>query len=269
MGMRMVEINQVINKDALIGMKELPNECIDLIITSPPYFGCRQYGNETLGREENPLDYIQNLSEFFNENNCKRILKNSGSMYIVIGDVYFGTKGFSRNKGKYSRKTDGHYKEHKIVKEDGKYLQHKQLLLLPERLAVKLQEQGWILRNKIIWEKPNPIPSFSKDRRLPVYETILFFSKLKEYYFDYKKAKELNMHRDIIRCGIEAFKKHQASFPEKLIEPLILTSSKEGDIIFDPFMGSGTVGSVARNNNRQYLGFELNEEYCDIIKERK
>jgi len=260
--------NVIYNCDALEGFKKIRDNSVDLIITSPPYSGCRQYGDETLGREENPLKYVKNLSDFFNEQNCKRILKQTGSMYIVIGDVYFGTKGFSRNKDKYSRKTDSHYKDHKIVKEDGKYLQHKQLLLLPERLAIKLQEQGWILRNKIIWEKPNPIPSFSKDRRLPVYETVLFFSKSKKYYFDYKTAKKLENHRDVIKCGIENFGKHQASYPEKLINPFVLTSSKENDIILDPFMGSGTTAYVAKKNKRNYIGFELNKKYIEIIKDR-
>ena len=167
--------------DALEGMKQLPNNCIPLVITSPPYFGCRVYGNETLGREENPLNYIDKLLLFTEE--IKRVLAIDGSFYLNIGDIYFGTKGFSRNKGKYARKTDTHYKEHKVVKPDGKYLQYKQLLMIPERVAIGMQQQGWILRNKIIWEKPNPVPSYSPDRRYPVYEHFFHFVKSKKYFF--------------------------------------------------------------------------------------
>ena len=259
-------INSIINMDALEGLKLLPSNSINLIITSPPYFGCRVYGNETIGREENPLDYVQNLLRYFGD--LKRILRKDGSFYLNIGDVYFGSKGFIRNTGRYARKTDHNYKEHKIVKPDGKYLQYKQLLMLPERIAIGMQEQGWVLRNKIIWEKPNPVPSFSPDRRLPVYEYIFHFVKTRSYYFDYEIAKSMHHHRDIIRNGIEPFKEHQASFPLSLIEPLIQTTSKENDIVLDPFMGSGTTAVAALKCNRRYIGFEINEEYCKLANDR-
>jgi len=127
-------INKIICGDSLRLVKELPDNFVSLIITSPPYFGCRVYGNETLGREEHPLEYVSNLLKYSNE--LKRVLNKEGSFYLNIGDVYFGTKGFGRNKGRYGRKTDKHYKEHKITKPNGKYLQYKQLLMLPERVAV-------------------------------------------------------------------------------------------------------------------------------------
>jgi site-specific DNA-methyltransferase (cytosine-N4-specific) len=262
--------SKIINKDCLKGLEEIESNSVNLIVTSPPYFGCRQYdpnsNEKELGRESNPKDYIQNI--FNVSKQLKRVLKEDGSFYFNIGDVYFGTKGFSRNKGKYERKTDHHYKEHKIAKEDGKYLQHKQLLMLPSRIAIEMQDDGWILRNSLIWEKANPIPSFSKDRRLPVYENIFHFVKSKKYYFDYDKAKELNHHRDVIKCNIEPYKNHQATFPEKLIEPLILTTSREGDVILDPFNGSGTTGAISVLHQRNYIGIELLKEYCDISKER-
>jgi site-specific DNA-methyltransferase (cytosine-N4-specific) len=262
--------SKIINKDCLKGLEEIESNSVNLIVTSPPYFGCRQYdpnsNEKELGRESNPKDYIQNI--FNVSKQLKRVLKEDGSFYLNIGDVYFGTKGFSRNKGKYERKTDHHYKEHKIAKEDGKYLQHKQLLMLPSRIAIEMQDDGWILRNSLIWEKANPIPSFSKDRRLPVYENIFHFVKSKKYYFDYDKAKELNHHRDVIKCNIEPYKNHQATFPEKLIEPLILTTSREGDVILDPFNGSGTTGAISVLHQRNYIGIELLKEYCDISKER-
>ena len=259
-------INRIICGNSLELLKELPNDIVNLIITSPPYFGCRIYGNETLGREESPLDYVKNLLKFTEE--LKRILHKEGSFYLNIGDVYFGTKGFIRNKGKYARKTDKHYKEHKIVKPDGKYLQYKQLLMLPERVAIGMQEQGWILRNKIIWEKPNPVPSYSPDRRYPVYEHIFHFVKSRKYYFDLNIAKQLNNHRDIYRNAIEPFKEHQASYPVSLIKPLILTTSKENDIVLDPFMGSGTTAVACIELNRNYVGFEISENFCRLAEER-
>ncbi len=259
-------INKIICGDSLKLIKEMPENFVNLIITSPPYFGCRVYGTETLGREKNPLEYVDNLLKYTDE--IRRILHKNGSFYLNIGDVYFGTKGFIRNKGRYARKTDRHYGEHKIVKPDGKYLQYKQLLMLPERVAIGMQEQGWILRNKIIWEKPNPVPSYSPDRRYPVYEHVFHFVKSRKYYFDLNIAKKLGQHRDIIKCKIEPFGEHQASFPLSLIKPLILTTSKENDIVLDPYMGSGTVAVACVESNRNYIGFEINEKFCKLAEER-
>ena len=259
-------INKIINGDTLQLLDSVPENFINLILTSPPYFGARIYGNETLGREQDPRDYIKNLLKFTLK--LKKILHEEGSFYLNIGDIYFGSKGFSRNKGKYARKTDKHYKEHKIIRPGGNYLQYKQLLMLPERLAIGMQEQGWLLRNKIIWEKPNPVPSYSPDRRYPVYEHFFHFVKSKKYYFNLVKAKELNHHRDVIKNGIEPFKKHQATFPLSLIKPFIETTTKKNDIVLDPFMGSGTTAVACIELQRNYLGFEINEEYYKDSLER-
>tara|TARA_B100000315_G_C14272416_1_gene449256 strand:- start:62 stop:655 length:594 start_codon:yes stop_codon:yes gene_type:complete len=178
-----------------------------------------------------------------------------------MGDVYFGTKGFSRNAGKYKRKTDHHYKDHKITKPDKKWIQHKQLLMIPPRVAIALQEQGWVLRNNIIWEKANPLPAFSKDRRLPCYEYVFHFVRNKKYYFDYPLAKELSHHRDVIKTTVKPFGEHPASFNEELISPLIETTCPIGGIVYDPFMGSGTTACIAKKLNRNFIGSEINAEY--------
>lgn len=243
----------------------LPPDCIDLVITSPPYFGCRQYGNETLGREENPRDYVKNLADIMSY--VKRILKPTGSFYLNIGDVYFGSKGFSRNEGTWARKTDHHYKEHKICKPDGKYIQHKQLLLLPSRIAIAMQDDGWILRNDIIWEKTNPLPASARDRRLPCYEHIFHFVKSRKYMFKEAVSKKIQSHRDVFRTGLKPFGKHPAAFTAAVIEPLILTSSRKGSIIYDPFMGSGTTAVVAEANKREWIGSEINPDYIKLCYE--
>ena len=258
--------NQIINGDSFQVIKEIPDDSINLVVTSPPYFGCRVYGKETLGREEDPKEYIDHMFEFTKD--IKRVLAPTGSFYLNIGDVYFGTKGFGRVKGSYLRKTHKHYKEHNIVEEDGKYLQYKQLLLIPPRIAIKMQDDGWILRNAIVWEKNNACPNYSDDRRLPVYEYIYHFVKSKDYYFDFKTAKELDSHRDVIRCGIEPFGNHQATFPEKLIYPLIVTTSKEGDLVLDPFGGAGTVAIVCKRCKRDYILVELNNDSCEEARAR-
>ena len=258
--------NRIIEGDSRELLASLPSDIVDLIITSPPYFGCRIYGNETVGREQDPREYVKAILEFTQE--IKRVLHPEGSFYLNIGDIYFGTKGFIRNKGARARKTDSNYRDYKVVKPDGKYLQYKQLLMLPERIAMGMQEQGWILRNKIIWEKPNPIPSYSPDRRYPVYENIFHFVKSRKYYFNLSLAKEMKHHRDVIKNGIEAFGEHQASFPVSLIVPFILTTSKPTDLVLDPFMGSGTTAVSCVRTDRNYLGFEINPEYCKYAEDR-
>lgn len=261
--------NLVKNKIFLESCEEtinrLPEQSVDLILTSPPYFGCRVYGDETLGREEHPGEFVANIVDIFDS--TKRILKDTGSLYLNMGDVYFGTKGFSRNKGKWKRKTYQHYKDHKIAKPDKKWLQHKQLLMIPPRVVASLQDRGWVLRNSIIWEKANPLPAYSKDRRLPCYEYIFHFVKSKKYYFDYPRAKELSHHRDVIKTAVKPFKNHPASFSEELISPLIETTCPVDGLVYDPFMGSGTTAWVAKKLNRNYLGSELNEEYYNLCLE--
>lgn len=260
--------NMIVCGDASRVLRKIPDGSVDLVVTSPPYFGCRQYDDDSegLGREEDPRDYIQNTADIIQK--LWPVLTDEGSLYLNVGDVYFGTKGFSRNEGKWSRRTDHQYKDHKIVKEDGKYLQHKQRLMLPQRIAIQLQDNGWILRNNIIWEKLNPLPCHAKDRRLPVYENIFHFVKQKKYHYDEKRAKELDHHRDVIRCSVEPYKDHVATFPEKLISPLIEISCPEGGLVLDPFLGGGTTAKVASDLGRRFIGIELSYQYCLFSKNR-
>ncbi len=258
----MIEKNKIYTEDCAETMVRMDADSINLVVTSPPYFGCRQYGDETLGREEDPREYVKNMVEI--ADHIKRVLHPQGSFYFNIGDVYFGTKGFSRNKGRFARKTDHHYKEHKVVKPDKLYLQHKQLLMLPARVTIAMQDRGWILRNNIIWEKSNPIPSYSPDRRMPCYEYVMHFVKDPKYYFNWDKAKELNSHRDLFRTSVKPFKNHPAAFTEEVIGPLIATTSQPGNLIYDPFMGSGTTAIVALKHGCDYIGSEINSDYVEI-----
>ena len=258
--------NQILKGDAQDLLDKMPDDLVNLVITSPPYFGCRIYGNETVGREQDPREYVKSLLPFTEK--IKRVLHPEGSFYLNIGDIYFGTKGFIRNKGSRARKTDSHYRDYKVVKQDGKYLQYKQLLMLPERVAIGMQEQGWVLRNKIIWEKPNPIPSYSPDRRYPVYEHIFHFVKSRKYYFDLNRAKAMGNHRDVVKVGIEPFDVHPASFPLSLIVPLILSTSRVNDLVLDPFLGSGTTAVACVKTMRNYLGLEISPKYCKYAEKR-
>lgn len=193
-------INQVLCGDSIEVMKTLPNDSIDMTMFSPPYWGLRDYGiSGQIGLEEHPSKYIEKMVEVCQE--VKRILKNTGSMYIVIGDTYFGGKGKSGSS--LPEETDARqntlqrgYQElsfdrpQNIVKQDGRWLQPKQLMGIPWRVAIALQEDGWILRNDIIWNKPNHMPSSVKDRLTNAYEHIFHFVKNRKYHYDLDAIRE-------------------------------------------------------------------------------
>jgi DNA modification methylase len=161
----------------------LPSDSIDCVVTSPPYFNLRNYGVEgQLGLESTPTEYIDKIVSVFKE--VKRVMKPSASLWLNLGDVYFGSgNGKGSVSLKYPELTDEQRAFQKI-KGDGAWLQPKQLLLIPPRIAIKLQENGLILRNVVCWHKKNPMPSPVQDRLTNSWEYLFFFVKNKNYYFD-------------------------------------------------------------------------------------
>lgn len=263
-----MEYNKIIPGDSLLLLKELPKESVDLVITSPPYFNLRNYdvGKDALGNETDPLLYVNNVVKYMTQ--VYRVLKKSGSLILVIGDKYYSNNGRHRCNIKiYKRKTHKHYAELPQLKEIDNYRQFKQLLMLPARVAEKMQQKRWILRNEIIWLKNNALPNFAQDRLGPVTERIYFFVKSKKYYFNTKASRE-KLPYDVVQCNVTPFKGHEASFPEKLIEPFILCLSEPDSVILDPFCGSATVPYLAKKHGRRYIGMELSEKFCKEAEER-
>lgn len=276
-------INQIVNGNSLLTLQRMPPDFVDCIVTSPPYFGQRDYGMQgQIGNEENPIDYINNLISIFSE--CKRVLKDSGSLWLNLGDKY----------------------------------DKKNLLGMPWRVALALQDDGWILRNDIIWHKPNAMPHSTKNRLTTDHEYIFFFTKKdSNYFYDQDAIREehvtfsedskmkggrnhfgknggtpekgknggsSNLHdgrwdqafhpngrnkRTVWNVPLSKFRgAHFAVFPEKLIEPCILAGSPKGGIVMDPFFGSGTTGYVANKLSRNFVGLEINPEYVEIARNR-
>ena len=277
--------NTIIQGDTLSVLKEFPNESVDMIITSPPYWNLRDYGEDKqLGLEYTTKEYINSLYTIFEES--KRVLKNEGTLWINIRDTY--SKGIKRSGVK-----------------------NKSLSMIPERLAIKMIDNGWILRNTIIWHKPNAMPDSCKNRFTMDYEYLYMFSKQEKYYFKTqyepytsvhgkdsniisKKEKEL-LDTKMVRHGGEGstlnkpsmwnpkgrikrttwdintkpYKgSHFAPYPEELIECPIDAGCPENGIVLDIFMGSGTTGVVAKKQNKNYIGIELNRDYIDIANNR-
>ena len=273
--------------DARRVLQDLPSESVQTIVTSPPYFGLRDYGKEAqIGLEETPSEYVNALVEVFRE--AKRVLREDGTLWLNLGDTYAG----------------------RALRGEG--LRDKNLIGIPWRVAFALQADGWNLRQDIIWSKPNPMPEPVLDRCTKAHEYIFLMSKSTKYFYDIDAIREpwKDNARDIQRAkdkhpGYQGKHSkgygsagsstgqvigdpdkgrnkrsvwsvtchgfpgaHFATYPPELIRPCILAGSKPGDVVLDPFNGSGTTGYVALQEARRYLGIELNPEYVEIAVNR-
>ena len=193
-------INKIHQGDVLEILKEMPDNLVDMSITSPPYFNLRDYNiDKQIGLEEHPQQFIDKLVEVFHE--LKRVLKPTGSFFLNIGDTFWGGnlcygmspdyKSLSTSNKDQKFDTD---RFNEVIKKRNKlrsnWLQPKQLLMVPYRLVAKMQDDGWILRNIIIWKKDNPMPSSVKDRFNTSYEPVFFFVKNRKYFFDMDSIRE-------------------------------------------------------------------------------
>ena len=290
--------------DCLETLKEL-DEPARMCVTSPPYYGLRDYGGEDyqIGLEESPEEYIQKLVKVFQE--VRNNLTEDGTLWLNIGDSYYNYrpgKGQSYPKQSVSRTnqdlpTHSNKRGNKL---EG--LKEKDLIGIPWMLAFALRADGWYLRQDIIWHKPNPMPESVKDRCTKSHEYIFLLSKNKNYYYDNEAIKEpaqdwgtrdrtngkyhnegtgLQPHSGLTKSYSKRNKRsvwsinkkpykgaHFATYPEELIKPCILAGSEKNDIVLDPFMGSGTTAAVARSLGRYYIGCELHEDYNKLIQER-
>lgn len=267
-------------------IKKIPFNSIDLLVTSPPYWAKRVYnGDGEIGTEATPQEYIKRLCDFFDE--LRPYLKKEANVFINVGDTYFGS-----GAGAWSKYVDDDgnitqaQKERKEkfftvkplqpkIKQDGKLFQNKQLLLIPSRFAIEMQERGWLLRDDIIWHKPNRIPASVKDRFNNTYEHVFHFVMNKKYYFNLDAVKVLGANGkpknpgDVWAINTQPLTgNHTATFPEKLIEKIILCASPEGGTVLDPFLGTGTTSVVCEKLNRSCVGFEINPEYYNFALER-
>jgi len=213
-------INTIINADVIAGLKQLPDNSIDCIITSPPYWALRDYKVDgQLGTEKTIKEYIDKLVAVFDQ--CKRILKKTGTCWVVLGDTYSGNVK-ARNKvfGNPEFNKNSPSRALTLIPEKRTDLQNKTLLLIPHRFAIAMLDRGWILRNNIIWHKPNCMPSSAKDRFTVDFEHIFFFTKSKKYYFktqyDHPKGR---IKRSVWQINTRPFPEaHFAVFPESLVK---------------------------------------------------
>jgi len=278
-------------------------------ITSPPYYGLRNYGEDKqIGLEQTPEEYIQQLVEVFRL--VRDILTDDGTLWLNIGDSYAGANGNGNWEQALGQRKFKSFNSPTGGSVEG--VKSKDLIGIPWMLAFALRADGWYLRQDIIWHKPNPMPESVQDRCTKSHEYIFLLSKNKHYYYDNEAIKEdakrpnekqtfggEKAKKNIIKEGDPMFRNgseqwgreiitpskrnkrsvwtvttkpfkgaHFAVFPKELITPCVLAGSAEGDIVLDPFMGSGTTANVAQSLNRHFIGCELNEDYEPLIKER-
>jgi len=266
---------RIIQGDARDELRNLPDSSVRCVITSPPYFGLRDYGNDgQIGHEATLGEYVSELVSVFRE--ARRVLADDGTLWLNLGDSYA----------------------------------RKNLIGVPWRVAFALQADGWWLRQDIIWHKPNPMPESVRDRCTKAHEYVFLLSKNPRYHFDAEAIAE-PLAESSMKAGAPRFGgtkygdnddplyatksgnpwepnksglrnkrsvwtvaprpyagAHFATFPPDLVRPCILAGSSPGDTILDPFNGSGTTGQVALEYGRRYVGIELNPEYVELTNAR-
>jgi site-specific DNA-methyltransferase (adenine-specific) len=255
----------VFQGDAAQVLACLPSDFFRCCVTSPPYWGLRDYGEGgQIGAEDDPESYVNRLVSVFDQ--VRRVLKEDGTFWLNIGDTYTsGNRGYRAP----DKKNPVRAMSYRAKTPDG--LKPKDLVGIPWRLALALQQAGWYLRSDIIWEKPNCMPESVKDRPTRCHEYVFLLSKSLHYYYDHEDIRETpgRNRRTVWSVPTEPFPDaHFATFPSRLIEPCILAGSKPGDWVLDPFFGSGTVGVVCEQQHRNYVGIELNPDYVRMAVRR-
>ena len=266
-------------RDSLDKMKQ-EGITVQTCITSPPYYGLRSYLDDDhsdkyleVGIEQSPEDYIQNLVEIFRK--VREVLSDDGTLWVNISDSYYNYRPGGKSYTKQTIATTDQDLPKVSAKRNRKLdnLKEKDLIGIPWMLAFALRNDGWYLRQDIIWSKPNPMPESVTDRCTKSHEYIFLLSKNQNYYYDtlYEPSNDggKRRKRSVWNVRLKPYKgAHFATYPEDLIEPCILASSRVNDIILDPFLGSGTTARVAERLNRNWIGCELNYDYKSLQDER-
>ncbi len=255
----------MVTGDALAVLAELPSGSVRTAVTSPPYWSLRDYSTPgQLGLEDDPDEYVAALVHIFEE--VRRVLTQDGSLWLNIGDSY--TSG-----GRTWRAPDKKNPIRAMTTRPPtpKGLKPKELVGIPWRLAFALQASGWYLRSDVIWRKPNAMPESVKDRPTRSHEYLFLLTKSERYYYNRAAILEANGRNlsTVWDIHTQPFPEaHFATFPPQLVERFIRTTSESGNVVLDPFLGSGTVAAVAIQNQRAFFGVELNPAYVDIARRR-
>jgi len=283
--------------DSLIELRNLPDESVNCCVTSPPYWGLRDYGVAgQLGLEKTPEEYVAHMVEVFRE--VRRVLRSDGTLWLNLGDSYASnTKGTGGPSDKQDSNAGSRYEPRKLVHG----LKEKDLCGIPWRVAFALQSDGWWLRQDIIWAKPNPMPESVRDRCTKAHEYIFMLTKSARYWYDagaisekfsgvpYQgrdngaimngdrkdKGRTIGMttatrnRRTVWTIATQPYPEaHFATFPQEIPELCIKAGCPKGGKVLDPFFGAGTTGLVAMRLGREFIGVDLSPAYCEMARKR-
>jgi DNA modification methylase len=302
-----METNKIYNEPCLETLKKMPNEFIDCVITSPPYWQLRDYGYDgQWGLEPTFNIYLENLWSMMDE--IHRVLKPSGTVWINLGDTYARGSRSKSSKDNQTLRTN----KNSVIEPNSKPNYDgldKCLLLIPHRFAIGCIDRGWILRNDIIWAKRNGMPESVTDRFSKKHEYFFFMVKQEKYFFDLDSVRD--KHKDSSLARIEygwksehdsigkidtdkmgdrfcnplgknpgdvsdfwdiqtkpSSNEHYASYNDSLIRKPVLAGCPKGGIIYDPFMGTGSTAEVALRAQRKFIGSEMSDKYLKICNDR-
>ena len=296
--------SKIIQGDCLSVLKTMESSTVNCCVTSPPYYGLRDYGmSGQLGLEPTPEEYVANLVSVFRE--VWRVMKDDGTLWVNLGDSFCNSNGFARANKQWQRdgRNSAPANDRKLDNLHASGLKTKDLIGIPWMVAFALRADGWFLRSDIIWSKPNPMPESVSDRCTKSHEYIFLLSKSSRYYFNSESIKEkaspdtsvrdrdntklnncpgrtkmgglkvndyeFRNKRSVWTIATQPCKEsHFATFPKELIRPCIKAGCPVDGIVIDPFLGSGTTACVCIEENRKYLGIELNPEYIKIAQKR-
>ena len=271
--------------DCLELLKKLPEGSVNCCVTSPPYFGLRDYGVDgQIGLELTPEQYVAKMVEVFRE--VRRVLRDDGTLWLNIGDSYVGATSQHKDGGSQGHNSCIAKKTMSGIPQSGRGdrnralykagIKMKDLIGIPWMLAFALRADGWYLRQEIIWHKPNPMPESVKDRCTKAHEQVFLLSKSPRYHFDSEAMKEdavdgsgKRNRRSVWSVATRPYKgAHFATFPPALIEPCVLAGCPADGVVLDPFGGSGTTAGVAVAHGRDAIICELNPEYGHLVPDR-
>lgn len=265
--------------DCVSSMKTMKDRSINCVVTSPPYFGLRDYGVDgQIGLEQRAPEYVAKMVGVFSE--VWRVLRDDGVLFVNVGDTYAGFKDgkfppHSQSNGNQRGMpvSGAPHRSKNLLEQDG--FRNKELMGIPWRFAFAMRDAGWYLRQEIIWAKPNYTPEKVRDRFVRSHEHIFLFTKKDKYWFDGDAVRvpDANgadkLRPDVWTTPVSKFKgAHFATFPPALIEPCILAGCPAGGVVLDPFGGSGTTAGVAVAHGRNAILCELNAEYGALVRGR-
>jgi len=309
----MTSMNKVIFGDCRDTMRDLNAQGVRVqcCVTSPPYFGLRDYGHPgQIGLEKTPAEYVAALVEVFD--GVRELLADDGVLWLNLGDTYASGSGVTLGRNDEDAKNIARRAEKfgtgaakaltggnaSTTRKVDHGVKPKDLIGVPWRVAFALQAAGWYLRQDIIWHKPNPMPESVTDRCTKAHEYLFLLSKSERYFFDHVAIQEpaetagqskntrtgskwVEVDRRAVVTSDHRNRRsvwtvptqpytgaHFAVFPAALIEPCVLAGSRPGDVVLDPFMGSGTTAQVAQALGRQWIGCELNPDYEPLQQAR-